>query len=99
MHAIAELLCQLIELFGLPPGDGDGRTLLMQRAGDSSADAAGRAGDERRLAREIEHGVPLTVELSERSVDIRRRADAHRVDRGIDPLGKTREDLAGADLV
>ena len=59
VHARAELGGQLLELVDLAPGDGDRRPLLVQRAGDAAADAAGCAGDQRRLVGEIEHVRPL----------------------------------------
>ena len=46
MDALAELGGELVESRAAGSGEGDGRALGVQSAGDGAADAAGRAGDE-----------------------------------------------------
>src|ERR1700686_4683880 len=63
VNPLLELAGELIE--HLPPGprQSDDGALLMQRPRDRPAKAAGRAGDERRLAGQIEHGCAPRIAL------------------------------------
>ena len=55
----AKLTLQSRQRFFARARQHDGRTLRMQAARDGAADAAGGAGDQRRLAAEIEHFISL----------------------------------------
>ena len=61
--ALAELAGKRLEHFAARARDGDRRALRVQRLRDRAANAAGRAGDERRLASQIEHRYLLHAEL------------------------------------
>ena len=58
MDAVAELAGERVEHLAPRARERDGRALRVQRTRDRAADAAGRAGDQRGLAGEIEHGCP-----------------------------------------
>ena len=80
MHALLELAGELIEHLAPRAREGDSRALLMQGARDGAADAAGGAGDQGRLAGQIEHAILLdrATVLAARGLegrDIRWRAD------------------------
>jgi hypothetical protein len=55
VHAVLELPRELVEHVAAGAGDRHGRTLLVKRARDRPTDPAGRSGDERGLAGQIEH--------------------------------------------
>ncbi len=55
VDAILELACKLIEHVAPGAGDHHGRALSVERPRNRPADAAGRSGDERGLAGQIEH--------------------------------------------
>jgi len=58
-----ELAGQLIERVLPGAGDRHRRTLLVKGARDRAADSAARAGDERGLARQVEHWSLLAITL------------------------------------
>ena len=55
MNALAQLRRQAIQHLAPRAGNGNRRALRVQRLRDRAADAAGRAGDERLPASQIEH--------------------------------------------
>ncbi len=55
MNPLAELAGKRVQHLAPRPGNRHSRTLCVQGLRDRAADAAGRAGDERRPASQIEH--------------------------------------------
>ncbi len=105
MDALLELGGQRVEQLAAGAGDRNGGALRVQRARDRPADAAGRAGDERGLAGQIEHDVLASGLFSDSAA--RRLEGGHivgRADRDAartlgDALDQAGQHLAGADLV
>ena len=100
----AELGGERLEHLAARAGHRDLRALRVQRARDRAADAAGRAGDERGLAGQIEHAAPLRAARVSRARRLERRDILRRADRRAgralgDALEQAGQHLAGADLV